>query len=183
MISSYLLAVEGLAKQPSARLAEHPVAPVVPEQGGGKLRRVRSPYCPAVTSTTLPLGVHHGDRDDRAETWHRIVFEIPLCINGFKDCTTRTGERRMKRTRLVQRRKTVGLSQEALAEQLGIDVSTVRRWEYGQRIPQPWQRPNLAIALKISVDQLAGLLGEPDAPEVEHREVMAALFAEAWGNV
>lgn len=88
----------------------------------------------------------------------------------------------MKRTRLVQRRKTVGLSQEALAEQLGVDVSSIRRWEYGQRLPQPWQRPNLAMALKISVDQLAGLLGEPDAPEVEHREVMAALFAEAWGN-
>lgn len=79
----------------------------------------------------------------------------------------------MKRTRLMQRRRTICLSQEALAEQLGIDVSTVRRWEYGQRLPQPWQRPNLATALKVSIEQLAGLLGDPDAPEVEHREVMA----------
>lgn len=69
----------------------------------------------------------------------------------------------MKRTRLVQRRKTVGLSQEAFAEQLGIDVSTVRRWEYGQRLPQPWQRPNLATVLKVSVEEVAVLLGEADA--------------------
>jgi transcriptional regulator with XRE-family HTH domain len=89
----------------------------------------------------------------------------------------------MKRTRLMRRRRTVGLSQEALAEQLGVDVSSVRRWEYGQRLPQPWQRPNLATALKISVEQLAILLGDADdAPETEQREVMAALFADAWGT-
>ncbi len=89
----------------------------------------------------------------------------------------------MKRTRLMRRRRNVGLSQEALAEQLGADVSTVRRWEAGTCLPQPWQRPNLATALKVSVDQLATLLGEADdAPEDEHREVMAALFADAWGT-
>jgi transcriptional regulator with XRE-family HTH domain/tetratricopeptide (TPR) repeat protein len=65
----------------------------------------------------------------------------------------------MKRTLLAARRKTVGLSQEALAEQLGTDVSTIRRWEYGQRQPQPWQRPNLASALKVTLEDLDVLLG------------------------
>lgn len=64
----------------------------------------------------------------------------------------------MKRIRLAARRKTVGLSQEALAEQLGVDVSTVRRWEYGEREPQPWQRPNLATALKVTLEDLDELL-------------------------
>lgn len=71
----------------------------------------------------------------------------------------------MKRIRLAARRKTVGLSQEALAEQLGVDVSTVRRWEYGERQPQPWQRPNLAAALKVSVEELDLLLMRADLPQ------------------
>jgi transcriptional regulator with XRE-family HTH domain len=69
----------------------------------------------------------------------------------------------MKRILLAARRKIVGLSQEALAEQLGIDVSTVRRWEYGERQPQPWQRPNLATALKVTLEQLDMLLTANDA--------------------
>lgn len=64
----------------------------------------------------------------------------------------------MKRIRLAQRRRAVGLSQEALAEQLGVDSSTVRRWERGDNDPQPWHRPRLAKALKVTVEQLAELL-------------------------
>jgi transcriptional regulator with XRE-family HTH domain len=69
---------------------------------------------------------------------------------------------KVKRVRLAQRRKIVGLSQEKLAEVLRVDVSTVRRWEYGEREPQPWHRPKLAKALKISVEEVAGLLGDAD---------------------
>lgn len=68
----------------------------------------------------------------------------------------------MKRIQLMARRKTVGLSQEALAEQLGVDVSTVRRWEYGERHPQPWQRPNLATALRVTLEDLDVLLSSGD---------------------
>src|ERR1044072_8199271 len=82
----------------------------------------------------------------------------------FQAYATRTWEGRMKRTGLVRRRKTVGLSQEALAEQLGVDVSTVRRWEYGERLPLPWHRPNLAAVLKVSLEELAVLLDEVDSP-------------------
>jgi transcriptional regulator with XRE-family HTH domain len=69
----------------------------------------------------------------------------------------------MKRIQLAARRKTVGLSQEALAEQLGVDVSTICRWEYGERRPQPWQRPNLATALKVTLEDLDVLLLSGDA--------------------
>ncbi len=49
-------------------------------------------------------------------------------------------------------------------------------------IPLPWQRPNLAMALKVSVEQLAILLGDADKPgpeEDEHLEVVSAVMA--WG--
>jgi tetratricopeptide (TPR) repeat protein/transcriptional regulator with XRE-family HTH domain len=64
-----------------------------------------------------------------------------------------------KRQRLAQRRKAVGLSQEALAGVLGIERSTVVRWESGETEPMPWIRPKLAEALRVSVDQLGELLG------------------------
>ncbi len=44
-----------------------------------------------------------------------------------------------RRHRLAQRRKTVGFTQEGFAEQLGVDATTVRRWETGETEtgPQP----------------------------------------------
>ncbi len=66
----------------------------------------------------------------------------------------------MRRQRLAQRRKAVGLSQERLAERVGVDRSTVVRWERGDTGPQPWHRPRLAQALAVSVDDLAELLND-----------------------
>ncbi|WDZ86258.1 helix-turn-helix transcriptional regulator [Micromonospora cathayae] len=74
-----------------------------------------------------------------------------------------------RRHRLAQRRKAVGLSQERLAESLGVDRSTVVRWERAETDPQPWHRPRLAAALRLSVEELADLLADvgqpPSAPE------------------
>jgi len=66
-----------------------------------------------------------------------------------------------KRYRLAQRRKTVGYTQEQLAEQLGVDRTTIIRWEAGDTEPQPWQWPNLADALNISAEKLTELLCSP----------------------
>ncbi len=65
-----------------------------------------------------------------------------------------------RRQRLAQRRRAVGLSQERLAEVVGVDRSTVVRWERADTEPQPWHRPNLAHALKVSVEDLAALLND-----------------------
>jgi transcriptional regulator with XRE-family HTH domain len=65
-----------------------------------------------------------------------------------------------KRHRLAQRRKAVGLSQERLAEIIGVDRITVGRWERADNEPQPWFRPRLAHALKVSVEELAALLAD-----------------------
>lgn len=61
---------------------------------------------------------------------------------------------------LARRRRSVGLSQEALAEQLGVDRSTVGRWETGKTEPLPWLRPLVASALGVSDDELDKLLAE-----------------------
>jgi DNA-binding XRE family transcriptional regulator len=63
-----------------------------------------------------------------------------------------------KRHRFPQRRKAVGLTQEALANRLDIERSTVVRWESGETEPLPWIRPKLARALLVSIDQLNELL-------------------------
>ncbi|MGC9665557.1 helix-turn-helix transcriptional regulator [Planosporangium sp. 12N6] len=66
----------------------------------------------------------------------------------------------LRRYRLAQRRKAVGLSQERLADVVGVDRSTVVRWERADTDPQPWHRPRLAAALKLSVEELAELLAD-----------------------
>lgn len=77
-----------------------------------------------------------------------------------------------RRVRLVKRRKTAGYTQEALAQVLGVERSTVVRWESGETEPQPWMRPRLARALKITSDELRLMLDEvlqTQAPSSEYR--------------
>jgi len=68
-----------------------------------------------------------------------------------------------RRHRLAQRRKSLGFTQESLAGKLGVERSTVVRWESGDTGPQPWMRPRIAEALRISATQLDGLLAEADS--------------------
>jgi tetratricopeptide (TPR) repeat protein/transcriptional regulator with XRE-family HTH domain len=71
------------------------------------------------------------------------------------DATSSTVARRQ---RLVQRRKALGLTQEALAELVAVGRSTVVRWERGESEPLPSIRHKLARALKVSTDLLESLL-------------------------
>lgn len=64
----------------------------------------------------------------------------------------------------AERRKTVGYSQEKLAQALGVELSTVGRWERGETEPQPWHRPRLARALGVTVEELCDLLPELSRP-------------------
>jgi tetratricopeptide (TPR) repeat protein/transcriptional regulator with XRE-family HTH domain len=70
-----------------------------------------------------------------------------------------------KRGRLTQRRSALGLTQEALAERLGVERSTVGRWERGEALPLPWIRPRLARVLRVSADGLDELLAVSTPPE------------------
>jgi transcriptional regulator with XRE-family HTH domain len=78
-----------------------------------------------------------------------------------------------KRQRFAARRKAVGFSQEQLAERLGVDRSTVARWESGETEPQPWMRPRLAGALQLSVGQLDHLLSGGGLAETDAAQRMS----------
>jgi tetratricopeptide (TPR) repeat protein/transcriptional regulator with XRE-family HTH domain len=65
-----------------------------------------------------------------------------------------------KRERLARRRKVLGLTQEDLAGLLGVERSTVVRWERGETAPVPWIRPQLAEALQVSAEGIGELLDD-----------------------
>ncbi|GAA5154280.1 hypothetical protein GCM10023321_25830 [Pseudonocardia eucalypti] len=74
-----------------------------------------------------------------------------------------------KRVRLSRARRNAGLTQEELAYRLGIDRSTVGRWEGGATEPSVWLRPKLARLLGINRNELSSLLATdvPSRPLVE----------------
>jgi transcriptional regulator with XRE-family HTH domain len=75
-----------------------------------------------------------------------------------------------RRVRLAQHRKAAGYSQEQLAELLGIERSTIGRWETATTAPQPWLRPKLAQALKVTPDKLEALLDDITVTTTEPSE-------------
>ncbi|MGH3626807.1 MAG: helix-turn-helix transcriptional regulator [Sciscionella sp.] len=87
-----------------------------------------------------------------------------------------------KRHALARARKTAGLTQERLAEVLGVERSTVVRWEAGTSEPQPWLWPKLGRALGVSRTQLAPLLVSvtpPTAASIEElRDAVTELGME-----
>lgn len=66
-----------------------------------------------------------------------------------------------RRDYFAARREALGFTQESLAHQLGVELSTVGRWERGTLMPQPWRRPDLAGVLRVSLQELDGLLTPP----------------------
>lgn len=65
-----------------------------------------------------------------------------------------------KRRRFAGRRRAVGFTQEGLAEALGIERTTVARWETAETEPQPSVRPMLAGLLKVTLEELDELLSD-----------------------
>ncbi|WP_019504736.1 helix-turn-helix transcriptional regulator [Pleurocapsa sp. PCC 7319] len=69
---------------------------------------------------------------------------------------------RVKNTdnKITQLRKKAHLTQEALAHQIGMAVSTVRRWEQGQCEPtmQVWQMKAFCEAVHVKFEHLPPLL-------------------------
>src|SRR5215472_14261122 len=88
----------------------------------------------------------------------------------------------VKRGRLAQRRKAVGLTQEQLAGQLGVERTTVVRWERGQTQPLPWLRPRLAKALGVSAGRIEELLASTQGRAARVPRQLPASVADFTGR-
>ncbi len=117
--------------------------------------------CHAPTQPWMAVGLQRGNYAEVAHPRCAVIREL----DEWSDHPLRK-ERHVagKRHRLAQRRKAIGLSQERLAEKLGVDRSTIVRWERAETDPQPWHRPRLAAALRVSVEELADLLADVGQP-------------------
>lgn len=67
--------------------------------------------------------------------------------------------------RIVQNRKRLGLTQDALAEKLGVTAQAVSKWENDQSCPDITMLPRLAEIFRTTTDTLLGV--EPPAKEAE----------------
>lgn len=61
------------------------------------------------------------------------------------------------RDRLKELRQAAGLTQAALAEKSGVPLSTIRDYEQSKRDPGLPTAKKLAVALGVSLDQLASV--------------------------
>ncbi|MFF0490556.1 Scr1 family TA system antitoxin-like transcriptional regulator [Nocardia sp. NPDC004068] len=73
----------------------------------------------------------------------------------------------MRRERLIQARKSSGRNQEQIAEVVGVDRTTLGKWERGESTPHPNQRATYARALGVTLQELDAMLygapkGGPD---------------------
>ena len=62
--------------------------------------------------------------------------------------------------RIKQRRRELGITQKELADMLSISDKTVSRWESGNQMPDALLLPDLAEALKITLNDLYGIKSE-----------------------
>ncbi|MEU0465389.1 helix-turn-helix transcriptional regulator [Amycolatopsis sp. NPDC006131] len=63
-----------------------------------------------------------------------------------------------RREAFAARRELMGYTQESLAAAVGVEFSTVGRWERGDLTPQPYRRPRIAKALGLTLEELGTLL-------------------------
>jgi transcriptional regulator with XRE-family HTH domain len=64
----------------------------------------------------------------------------------------------VRRELLKQKRKELGKSQAAVAEEVGVNRQAVGEWERGDSTPHPYQRQSYAAALEVTLSELASML-------------------------
>ncbi len=78
------------------------------------------------------------------------------------------------------RRQAVGMSQELLAERVGVSRQAVTKWEKGQSAPSSENLYKLAAVLDTTVEQLLPPSEAAPGPSRRNRWAFAALLAAFW---
>ena len=66
---------------------------------------------------------------------------------------------------LFQARKKCGLSQEEVAEKLGVSRQTISKWETNETVPDIRQSKKMALLYRISLDELIQF--DPDVQDIK----------------
>ena len=80
---------------------------------------------------------------------------------------------------LYHARKKSGLSQENVAEKLGVSRQTISKWETGETLPDIRQSKRLAVLYHITLDELV----EYDFDEQQAREMIDSVSEEAQAKI
>ena len=80
---------------------------------------------------------------------------------------------------LYHARKKSGLSQENVAEKLGVSRQTISKWETGETLPDIRQSKRLAVLYHITLDELV----EDDFDEQQAREMIDSVSEEAQAKI
>ncbi len=73
--------------------------------------------------------------------------------------------------RIRKAREAVGVTQEELAERIGVSRSAVARWELGEIEPKLRNLIALATELDVSTDELLGISVREDPGEIVRRQM------------
>jgi len=80
--------------------------------------------------------------------------------------------------RIVQKRKELGLSQEALGEQLGVSRQAIYKWESDSTLPEIEKLVSLSRIFDVSVGWLLGVEDTPSAGSSELNETQMKMVRE-----
>ena len=82
-------------------------------------------------------------------------------------------------SRLFQARKKSGLSQENVAEKLGVSRQTISKWETGETLPDIRQSKGLAMLYHMTLDELI----EYDFDEQQAQQMIESVSDEAQARI
>ena len=88
--------------------------------------------------------------------------------------------------RIVYHRKRLGLTQDKLAERLGVTAQAVSKWENDQACPDISTLPRLAALFGVTTDELLGITDAPareaEVVEEDERSDSAPTFEMRWDS-
>lgn len=80
--------------------------------------------------------------------------------------------------RLKEIRKTQGLTQQDLADRIGVSVSSVKKWELDLTEPNADKLVTIALALGVSVDYVLGGMTAPNLTLTEDAQRLALIVEQ-----